>query len=576
MQSLGLLPIIERQINFINGRNIHMTSKKVKRVVGVFLACLLLAQTVFAATPSNETDLVLAKVEQLTNKSIALGKVVKDQGRYTVNGIEIPTYMCENISYLQVSDLRQVGGNVVWDPAAKKAIIYDLKQPISASPKFEELKKDQTAYLGRDTVYINHQEVPAIYVEGRTLIPAKWISLLANGGENNLFNIRRGSSYLVTEEVQVKKEIKEEIKEEIIEEEMIEEVIEEEMIEEEMIEEVVVEEEMAEEALVDAVEENTVIAEEIEEEVIEEVIEEITIETIEREEKRIIKGINIWFDGKDYIERDYNFHELPSEEFPFYQDRQFRLKDHYDYVGFVITEIDGMVNSDAGLHKAWLKNPSYFTLPVVEANTELFPASLVQGIMRTAAGGFAKGDQVYVRQASSGRVYHLTNKSGNLVTVPWNSVAIQKAPVTREQASDAEIEAFANSKNLSSATNYLVWTDIYRQRTYVFQGSKNNWKLIKNFLSITGKDTTPTPRGTYVLNAKVPSFGSGYKAKNAYGFIGTTYLYHSVLYDNSGSYVLSNNNTPGYKNSAGCIRLAPADSLWLYNTIPRGTTAYIN
>ena len=551
-------------------------TRKARKVLSVLLACLLLGQSVFGSTPKkdgNYTDHIQVKVDKLSSKTIAVGKVKKDKEMYSIKDQKVPTYTCENISYILLADLKQVGANVAWDSVASKAIIYDLDQPIPANPKFENLPDNATAHLGRNSAYINYQEVPALFVGGRTLIPAKWITLLTQGGEDNPFRIKKGSPRIIKEE----KEIVEEKK-------IVEEIVDKEEPEaEDLVEEI---EDLEKTDQIEDVEEN--IQEDIEEDIqeedaqeVEEIIEEKPkTEIIEKEGVRSVKGVNIWYDGKNYIEQNYNFSQDEAEGYAFYRDKQYRLKTNYSYVGFVITEIDGKINTNAALHKAWLRNPTYFTIPAPkpsQSTNSLFPASIVQGTMKYSTNGFKKGEKVHVARASSGRSYHLINKNGKTVTVPWNSVTIHKTPVTNQAANKEQIEEFINSKNISSSTKYLIWTDIYRQRTYVFQGSKNNWKLIKNFQCITGKDITPTPRGLYTLTTRVPKFGSStYQAKNAYGFIGTTYLYHSVLYNSTGKYLLTKNNTLGYKASNGCIRLSPADSIWLYNTMPSGTRVYIN
>lgn len=135
-----------------------------------------------------------------------------------------------------------------------------------------------------------------------------------------------------------------------------------------------------------------------------------------------------------------------------------------------------------------------------------------------------------------------------------------------------------NSKNLSSPTPYLVWTNISQQRTYIFQGSTNNWTLIKHFVCSTGKDRTPTPTGKYALTYKVPSFGQnkGYMCKYAFGFIGTTYLYHSIIYDKTGTYLLENKGVLGKKASDGCIRFSVDHAKWFYDNMIPGTTVYIS
>ncbi|MBE6023345.1 MAG: L,D-transpeptidase [Cellulosilyticum sp.] len=139
-------------------------------------------------------------------------------------------------------------------------------------------------------------------------------------------------------------------------------------------------------------------------------------------------------------------------------------------------------------------------------------------------------------------------------------------------------EDFVNAKGLSSPTPYLVWTNIDTQRTYIFQGSTNNWKLLKSFICSTGRDYTPTPKGTFALTYKVSSFGQnkGYCCKYAFGFIGTTYLYHSIIFDKSGTYLLENKGILGKKASQGCIRFDVENAKWFYDTLSSGTTVYIN
>ncbi len=134
-----------------------------------------------------------------------------------------------------------------------------------------------------------------------------------------------------------------------------------------------------------------------------------------------------------------------------------------------------------------------------------------------------------------------------------------------------------NSKNLSSPTPYLVWTNISQQSTYIFQGNTNNWTLIKHFVCSTGKDRTPTPTGKFALTYKVPSFGQnkGYMCKYAFGFIGTTYLYHSIIYDKTGTYLLENKGVLGKKASDGCIRFSVDHAKWFYDHMLSGTTIYI-
>lgn len=148
--------------------------------------------------------------------------------------------------------------------------------------------------------------------------------------------------------------------------------------------------------------------------------------------------------------------------------------------------------------------------------------------------------------------------------------------ITPEQVLSAE--NFINSKNLSSPSSYLVWTNLKDQRTYIFTGYQNNWHLLKYFWCSTGLDRTPTPKGTFSLLHKVPSFGQakGYCCKYAFSFIGTQYLYHSIIYDKTGTYLLENKGVLGRKASQGCIRFSTDHAKWFYDTMTSGTTVYIN
>ncbi len=149
-------------------------------------------------------------------------------------------------------------------------------------------------------------------------------------------------------------------------------------------------------------------------------------------------------------------------------------------------------------------------------------------------------------------------------------------PITLEKLN--QVESLINNKNLSSPTRYLIWTRLDEQCTYIFEGSKNNWKLIKSFICSTGRDYTPTPKGTFSLTYKVPSFGQtkGYCCKYAFGFIGTNYLYHSIIFDKTGTYLLENKGVLGQKASQGCIRFSVENAKWFYDHMISGSTVFIS
>ncbi|ONI44199.1 hypothetical protein AN640_05715 [Candidatus Epulonipiscium fishelsonii] len=162
--------------------------------------------------------------------------------------------------------------------------------------------------------------------------------------------------------------------------------------------------------------------------------------------------------------------------------------------------------------------------------------------------------------------------------MPWDSISIPLNTLTQyNQATNDQIEAFVNAQGLTSNTSNLVWVDLYRQRTYVFEKVNGQWKLFRNMLCSSGKNITPTIRGTFKTIGYVDSFGwgKGYVCYNAVQFIGE-YLIHSILYDEKGEYLLEDRGILGQRSSDGCVRLSPEDAEWFFNNIRWGTTVWVN
>ncbi len=214
----------------------------------------------------------------------------------------------------------------------------------------------------------------------------------------------------------------------------------------------------------------------------------------------------------------------------------------------------------------------------IKKTQPLFPESIIIGTMKYATNGFVKGQKVEIWAAEDGVSYKIKDAQHKIVNVPWNSISIPKDPApAKDKPTKEQIEDFINSKDMSSGSAYLVWTDLYRQQTYIFEGKKNEWKLIRTLLSSTGKNITPTPRGIFELKGRVPYFGvnKGYRAKNAFHIFGD-YLYHSIIFDVTGTRLLEGKGVLGRRASQGCIRFSEEDSLWFYNTMKTNTKVWIN
>ncbi|ONI39603.1 hypothetical protein AN639_05905, partial [Candidatus Epulonipiscium fishelsonii] len=206
---------------------------------------------------------------------------------------------------------------------------------------------------------------------------------------------------------------------------------------------------------------------------------------------------------------------------------------------------------------------------------KLFPPSIVTGTMRYDYGGFKAGQQVEVKMAEKEKAYYV---GPNTTWIPWDSISIPLNTLTQySQATTEQIEAFINSQGLRSNTSNLVWIDLYRQRTYVFKRVNGQWKLSRNMLCSSGKNITPTVRGTFKVTSYVDSFGwgKGYVCYDAIQFWGE-YLIHSILYDPTGTYLLEDRGILGQRASDGCVRLSPEDANWFFSNMRIGTTIWIN
>ncbi len=206
-----------------------------------------------------------------------------------------------------------------------------------------------------------------------------------------------------------------------------------------------------------------------------------------------------------------------------------------------------------------------------------FPPYRIEAQMKYGVGDFQEKDIVELCRSEKHNYFLIKDKEGKKYQVPYNSIRIigeKGAALGKINVED--IEDFASLSKIESATDYLIWTDIYRQRTYVLRKQGKEWKLEKSFVCSTGKNHNPTPQGIYEVQYMIPYIGieKGYRCKYALVFF-RDYMYHSILFDKSGKYIKSGQYELGSKASHGCVRLSEKDSEWLYTHIPVKTTVWI-
>lgn len=133
-----------------------------------------------------------------------------------------------------------------------------------------------------------------------------------------------------------------------------------------------------------------------------------------------------------------------------------------------------------------------------------------------------------------------------------------------------------NTLNIESNTPYLIYVNLNDQKTYVYEGSSNNWTLEKDFPCSSGMESEATPKGVYTITGRGDWFYSDeYEQGGKYWvqFWGD-YLFHSLPYDETQNTIVD--YTLGVPASHGCIRLAVEDSKWLFENMPDDTKVIIN
>ncbi|WPC17167.1 L,D-transpeptidase [Pediococcus inopinatus] len=139
----------------------------------------------------------------------------------------------------------------------------------------------------------------------------------------------------------------------------------------------------------------------------------------------------------------------------------------------------------------------------------------------------------------------------------------------------SETKAYPDLKKYSD-----VWikVSIAKQRVYIF----NNKTRLYTMYASTGSKSSPTPTGTYHIQAERGTFFYNAQSKEGAKYYVSwkdhgVYLFHSVPTNEQGQFLVKEAEKLGKEaNSHGCIRLAVPDAKWLYTNIQEGTKVVIH
>ena len=98
-------------------------------------------------------------------------------------------------------------------------------------------------------------------------------------------------------------------------------------------------------------------------------------------------------------------------------------------------------------------------------------------------------------------------------------INLNKSPMALE--AKAALEERVNQSDVSSSTDYLIWVNKDKFRCAVFEGSKGNWKLLKDFTVGIGASNSETVNGVFQY--------SDYVSRWPYEYVSYTHLWARSL-----------------------------------------------
>ena len=142
-----------------------------------------------------------------------------------------------------------------------------------------------------------------------------------------------------------------------------------------------------------------------------------------------------------------------------------------------------------------------------------------------------------------------------------NEDGVYDASVVYDRQTAKSYANFGNGgKAFESANNYLVWVNLFTQRTFLFHraSASSDWKMEWSTPCITGKLGSVTPYGVYQFTwaSSYHQYSKGRYAQYLSFFIKNNWSVHTFMYPDNDEF---ENNPASFKQgfmaSEGCVRL---------------------
>lgn len=195
--------------------------------------------------------------------------------------------------------------------------------------------------------------------------------------------------------------------------------------------------------------------------------------------------------------------------------------------------------------------------------------------------GAQGGDVVRLQRRLNGLEYYYSTLDGDYGGGTEKAVRDFQKRHSLKQTGIADQETMKllfSGEALKALKPYVLKISTADQRVYAYGLDDNNEHtvLVRTMKCSTGKNATPTPKGTFQSGTGPGARWHYFKkfkcwAQYAY-YVQGDIMIHSVLYnEKNGPVTQSSVNNLGRKASHGCIRLSVEDAGWIYKNCPANT-----